>query len=196
MLFKRRVDPDLSERVRVMLWPRRGWRRSSQYMYKRILRLSGTPHVIALGCAAGIFASFTPYIGFHFIIGMLVAWAIGGNIIASAFGTFFGNPITFPFIWTTTYKVGMWAEGASAQKPRSIEELMNSIAGPVDLVRSAAELLPLLKPMTIGGVALGVPIALLCYFPARAAVDAYQRRRRNFLRARTPVGPDGAGHGS
>lgn len=191
MLLKRREKPQLKERVRVFLWPRRGWRRSTQYVVKRVLRLSGTPHVIALGCAAGVFASFTPFIGFHFIIGFLLAWAIGGNIIASAFGTFIGNPLTFPFIWASTYQLGLWLLGGkTAALP--LQKAMGKIEGPLALLNSINELLPLIKPMTLGGIVLGIPVAIMCYFPARMAIDTYQARRRVRLSRRLAARPDQA----
>ena len=68
MLFRRRKKADLLERARTFFWPRRSFLRSAQYFIKRVLRLSATPHAIAAGVAAGVFASFTPFLGFHFVI--------------------------------------------------------------------------------------------------------------------------------
>lgn len=88
MLFKRRREASVLEKIRVFLWPRRSWSRSVNYVMLRVNRLSGSAHTIALGCAAGIFVSFTPYLGFHFIIAATIAFIIGGNLLASALGTF------------------------------------------------------------------------------------------------------------
>src|SRR5690606_9209209 len=106
MLFRRRKPAHFGERLRVFLWPRRSFWRSAQYFAKRVLRLTATPHAIAAGIAAGTLASFTPYLGFHFIIAAAVAWVIRGNLIASALGTAVGNPLTFPFIWASTMAAG------------------------------------------------------------------------------------------
>ena len=56
------------------------------------------PHRIARGLAAGVFLSFTPLHGFHFIVAALVSLAIRGNVLAAFVGTFAGNPLTTPFI--------------------------------------------------------------------------------------------------
>ena len=40
----------------------------------------------------------------HLLIAALIAWIFGGNI-APAVGTG-GNPISFPFIWLTTFNLG------------------------------------------------------------------------------------------
>lgn len=191
MLFKRRDKPGLRERVRVALWPRRGWRRSTRYMAKRMVRLSGTPHMIALGCAAGVFASFTPFIGFHFLIGFTLAWIVGGNILASALGTFIGNPLTFPLIWAGTYQVGQWVVGGDGEKAAA--KILADIDGPLVLANSLGDLLPLIVPMCIGGLIIGVPIATILYFPVRAMVTAYQSRRRGRLEQRGAAGPESGG---
>ena len=106
MLFKRRKPAGWIEIFRISLWPRHSWRRSWQYVSKRILRLSASPQSVALGVCAGAFASFTPFVGLHFVLAFIIAWAIRGNIIASALGTFVGNPITFPIIWIVTHELG------------------------------------------------------------------------------------------
>ena len=105
-LFRRRKKKGLSRTVREFLWPRMGWRRMGRYYIVRIKRLPGTPYSIAAGFACGAAVSFTPFLGFHFIFGALLAWGIRGNIIASAIGTAIGNPWTFPFIWGGVYWLG------------------------------------------------------------------------------------------
>ena len=77
-----------SDRVLSWLWPRRGWKRAMDYVRHRVSRLSGSPHSVALGFAVGVFASFTPFMGFHFMIGFLARLLLRGSLIASAFGTF------------------------------------------------------------------------------------------------------------
>lgn len=192
MLFQRRQKPAFAERMRVMLWPRRGWRRSTQYVTKRILRLSGTPHAIALGFAAGVFVSFTPFVGLHFFGGFLLAWFLGGNLLASAFGTFIGNPLTFPVIWITTFNLGNWMLGEKGVKFHfdATKTLLNE---------SFDVLWPLIKPMALAGVPLGILAAIACYFPVRATIEAYhERRRRRLVEAVTRNGkargvPSGGG---
>ena len=49
MLFRRRNRPTRIERLRVAVWPRNSWARSTRYFGKRVLRLTATPHAIALG---------------------------------------------------------------------------------------------------------------------------------------------------
>ena len=184
MLFKRREPPSWLERLRIALWPRRSWRRSTQYIFNRISRLRGTPHTIAIGCAVGAFVSCTPYLGFHFIIAGLLAWILGGSIIASALGTFFGNPITFPLIWLSTFKSGCWLLGIkenfeATSLKLGFKKLWEGIGSfSLDIFIGAMETLwPFLKPMTVGAVPLGLIVGIGCYYFARKMVEAYQMRR-------------------
>ena len=165
--------------MRVIFWPTTGWTRSTKYLLKRMLRLSGTPHAIALGFAAGVFASFTPLVGFHFSIGFLVAWIAGGNLIASAFGTFIGNPVTFPLIWAGTYRFGNWILGVHPPvNDNNIDISAGLFAHSIDVV------LPLIKPMIVGSLPVGIVAAIVCYFPVRNMIAAYQKSRRARLGAK------------
>jgi uncharacterized protein (DUF2062 family) len=94
-----------------------GWRRLGLYLLKRLTRLSGTPQGIACGFACGAAISFTPFIGLHIALSMLLAWLLRGNLIAAAVGTVVGNPWTFPFIWLATYKVGQMLLGSAEAAP-------------------------------------------------------------------------------
>ena len=180
MLFRRRKPQHFLERVKAVFWPSRSHLRSAQYVAKRILRLSATPHAIAAGVAAGVFASFTPFLGFHFVVAAALAWVISGNLLASALGTAIGNPITFPFIWGATLALGrLITEG---QHPGDVV--------PLELSRTLMHLdfetlwEPLLKPMTVGAIPLGLAFAFGFYFVTRSAVATFQDQRRKRLAER------------
>ena len=181
MLFRRRKPADVWERLRTALWPRRSFGRSAQYIAKRVLRLTATPHAIAAGVAAGVFASFTPFVGFHILIAAIVAWVMAGNVIASAFGTAIGNPITFPFIWGATLQTGRFI----IHDPHMPGDEM--AVGIMLRYLEFAQLWDLvLKPMTVGSIPLGVGAALLFYLLTRSAAVTFhaQRRKRLAERAR------------
>jgi len=105
-IFGRRQKLTRLQRLGRLMWPRMGWRRLGKYYSFRVKRLPGTPYSIACGFACGAAVSFTPFIGFHFILGALIAWAMRGNILASAIGTAVGNPWTFAFIWPGIFWLG------------------------------------------------------------------------------------------
>ena len=106
MLFRRREAESCLERVRVHLWPRRSFSRSGRYVVYRLRRLSKSPHAVALGFAVGVFSALTPFLGTHMVMAALIAWIVGGSIVAAILGTFLGNPLTYPLLWYSTYEVG------------------------------------------------------------------------------------------
>ncbi|MCB1385744.1 MAG: DUF2062 domain-containing protein [Nitratireductor sp.] len=188
MLFQRRSPPDWREKLRVAVWPRRSWSRSLKYLAKRVLRLTASPHAIAAGIAAGVFASFTPYMGLHFIISFIVAYVIAGNMIAAASGTFIGNPITFPFIWAATYSTGNFilkGEITDGGPQHTLEAFAKTDwwhLGPRGVANLAASIWePVLKPMSVGAIPLGIGAGLIAYLITRWAAVAFQMSRRKML---------------
>jgi uncharacterized protein len=174
MLFRRRESQSLLARLRTAVWPRHSWSRSARYFGKRVLRLSGSPHAVAAGVAAGVFASFTPFIGLHFIVSFVFAFIVGGNMLAAAMGTFFGNPLTFPFIWASTYSLGNHILGQSTGV--ALHHIHFAL-----LHRSIDMLWPLILPMLVGAVPIGLPIAIAFYIVAFFAVRAFRDLRRERL---------------
>ena len=178
MLFRRRTPQNWLERLRIAVWPSNGWRRSFQYFSKRVLRLAGSPHAIALGFAAGVFASWTPFLGLHIMMGVALAFLFGGNFIAAALGTFVGNPFTFPFIWWSSFTLGNRLLEAPGDRIR-ISDVAEGLTH-----QPLANILPIIKPMTVGSLPLGIASAILAYVIVLYAVQAYQAARRHRLAAR------------
>lgn len=173
MLFKRRKQDSFWTRMRVYFWPRRNHARSSRYVWKRVLRIRATPHAIGLGFAFGVFASFTPFMGFHFILSFALAWLLRGSFIAAGLGTAVGNPITFPFIWAATLELGRCVLGRSVEAAAGAEGFLHTLkASGFKAVWD-----PYILPMIVGGVPLGLIAAALFYFPLRKATAAFQQRR-------------------
>lgn len=178
MLFKRRVSESFLERVRVHLWPRRSWNRSSRYVVYRLRRLSDTPHAVALGFAIGVFTAATPFLGTHMVMAVLLSWVIGGSVVAALLGTFIGNPLTYPLIWYSTYAVGnLMLRGKT---PKEAIDLSGGI-----FQSSFDKLWPILKPMTLGCLPVGLALAALSYVLVRPMVEAYKHRRRRQLQLRS-----------
>lgn len=191
MLFRRRTPPRVGEKFRVWIWPRRSWARSGLYVSKRIFRLTGSPHTVAAGVAAGVFASFTPFMGFHFLLAFALAYVLAGNLIAAALGTFVGNPLTFPFIWASTFSLGRTLLGETEKAKAPFHQLSK-------IMKDAGEALwqldftgfglalakiwgPLLKPMVVGGVPLGLCVAIVFYIVTRRLAVFFHAARQKKL---------------
>ena len=104
-MFKSR-NASVSQRLKHIIWPKKGFQRSFIYLKERISRMRASTHALSLGLACGAAASMTPFIGFHFLLAALLAFLFRANMFASALGTIIGNPWSFPFIWAANHFVG------------------------------------------------------------------------------------------
>ena len=190
LMFRRRKPLSIINQMRSILWPSRGFRRLFSYLFQRIIRLPGTPTSIAVGFASGVAASFTPFLGFHFIIGGALAMLFRGNVLASAIGTFFGNPWTFILIWLADYEIGVsviHSLGYGADlRVLSIEELgeamgrvmqFMSFSGTVAWADLAGDFEQVFTPMLIGGIVLGSVAWVVSFLLTLWAVKVWRSHR-------------------
>jgi uncharacterized protein len=198
-VFRRRHKPPILGRIREVLYPRRGWSRSFEYLGHRVKRLPDTPHRIALGFACGVFASFTPFFGLHFVLAAGLAWLIRGNVVAGLIGTAAGNPLTFPLIASVSLGLGrrILGYGVTGRDFGRVVDALTEGAGGlgrsllslVGLGESAWDkLVPLFTdivwPYFIGGLLPGLIAAIASYYLTRPLIGAYQSRRRTRMVAR------------
>jgi uncharacterized protein (DUF2062 family) len=177
MLFKRARRIGLGERLRLALWPRRSWGRSARYVFLRLKRLPSSPHRIAVGAAAGVFAVFTPFLGAQMILATVLAVVMRGSIVASFLASFVGNPLTYPIIWFTTYNLGNvllgdTATGQLVDLRARFEVFGDSIVSGSSraVINAFGTIWPILKPMAVGALPLGVLAASLSYIGIRRAI--------------------------
>ena len=193
-MFRRRKPLSVLKQLRAVIWPNRGFRRLFSYLFQRIIRLPGTPASIASGFASGVAASFTPFLGLHFILAGTLAMLFRGNVLASAIGTFFGNPWTFILIWLADYEVGLrvinsFSYGTDLEV-LSIDELV-AIMGNVmrflsftrniswaDLLRDIEQVF---MPILIGGTVLGAIAWVTSFLLTLWAVKGWRLHRAKRL---------------
>lgn len=181
MLFARRKKLSFFQRLRRSVMPERGWSRTLRYFGKRVLRISASPHAVGAGFAAGAAASMTPFIGFHFLLSFAFAFAVRGNMLAAALGTAIGNPLSFPLIWLTSFEVGNWtlAFFGESERERSVEELTRGL-----MHRSFADIWPMLKPMMVGAIPMGIVAFIVSYLLVAGATRGFQAARRERMTIR------------
>ena len=191
MIFKRRDKRLTFGRLKELLLPKKGWRRALDYFIHRVKRIPDTPHKIAVGIATGVFCSFTPFFGLHFFLAAFVAYIFKGNIVAALFGTFFGNPVTWPFIASFSVKLGQIILGypvtnfetfldhfveASDATIQGVKSLFGY--GESDWALLYGFFRELFLPYFIGGFVLGLIAALFTYFVFRPIIYAYKVTRK------------------
>lgn len=176
MIFKRRDKRDLWTAAKDLLAPRKGWRRGFVYIGKRVQRLPDTPHRIALGFACGALASFTPFFTLHLFVAGLLAYAVRANVIAAAFGTIVGNPISFWLIAAISMQLGNWITGSIGGEDKLADLTFTYVINhPFEFLSS------IFWPYLIGGLGPGVLCGAAFYYGLRPLVARFQNRRRQTL---------------
>jgi len=199
VVFKRRDRRSVLRITVDFLYPRGGWRRTFHYIKHRVRRLPDSPERIARGIAAGIFTTFTPLFGFHFILAVIIARIVRGNIVASLMATFFGNPLTYVPIGLVSLQVGHWLLGVeyieSNQRPflgrfadAWFEVKYNVLATFTDRTADWTEFHAFVDdvffPFMIGGILPGIVVATLFYYFSVPLIRAYQKRRRGVIKSK------------
>lgn len=193
MLFKSRRVETVAERFRLAVWPRRSWIRSLRYVVLRLQRLPSSPHKIALGCAAGVFAVFTPFLGLQLLLAGILSWVFRGSVVASFMASFVGNPLTYPAIWFATFNLGNVLLGGTASA-RLVDlrgkagDLGDGVVAlsPGAIATAAESLWPILKPMVVGSVPLGGLAAAATYVGVHRLISVSRASKRLRLSGAAP----------
>lgn len=215
LVFKRREKRPLQQVMVESIYPRGGWRRAAYYIKHRLQRLPDPPHRIARGIAAGVFTTFSPFYGVHFIIAAFIAKFIRGNILAALLATFFGNPLTYIPIGVISLKTGHFILGTEFDPETNKSLLFKFTDAAVDLWTNFVALFTdaeadwanlkqfydeVFFPYLIGGILPGLVFGIAAYYLTLPVITAYQKRRRaklkkklEALRLKAKSPADGAG---
>ena len=141
-------------------------KRASLFYFLKLTRVKDSIDKLAIGFACGSMVSFTPFIGFHFLLAVIFAYILRGNIVASLIGTFVGNPFTFPFIWIFIYKVGniFFKNDQNFSLELTFQSLFN-------------QGYDILIPMMIGSLIVSIPIWFISYFTVKFLMTTFKRRK-------------------
>lgn len=207
MVFKRRDRRSIAQIVSSLIYPKGGWARAFEYVKHRVRRLPDTPERISRGIWAGVFTSFTPFFGLHFVVAAAIARLMRGNILASLMATFFGNPLTYIPIALSALGTGHWmlglpfnaaTFGIGDDVPKDFcgigcrfREAMGDIGFNIKAAFTPERAdwhglqgfySEVFYPYMIGSIIPGVIAATVCYMIALPLIRAYQNRRRKLLR--------------
>lgn len=201
MVFKRRDRRPIWKVIADLLWPKGGWARAFHYVKHRVRRLPDPPHRIARGIFAGIFVTFSPFFGLHFLLAAMVAWVLRGNIIAALLSTFVGNPLTFVLIAASSLQTGYFLLGMgdthSPEMHRSLggkfvdagqdfKDNLIALFTDADADWTALQVFynEVWLPYLIGGLIPGIIAGIIGYYISLPVIQAYQKRRKGALKAK------------
>ena len=146
-------------------------RRIQQYnireIAQRVKKLEGDPHFISMGIAIGVFVSITPTMPFHTVIAVALAFMLRSSKAAAAIGVWFCNPISAPFFYLGSYKLGMFIFGNSAPFDVKYESVLELLKLGMDVTIA----------MIAGGIILGILPGFASYFIMRKFITTIQSRK-------------------
>jgi len=143
-------------------------RRFFSYYKFKLARLPASSYAISAGFACGSMVSFTPLIGFHFVLAVMFAYLLRANYIAALIGTIVGNPISFPFIWGLIYKVGAFI----VDKPE------DNLRPNINFEIIINQTYDIFIPMLVGGAVLAIPIWVTTYFITYSFVSSFKKAKQ------------------
>lgn len=199
MIFKRRDPKPALRAIAEFLWPRGGWKRAFHYVKHRMRRLPDSPERIGRGIWAGVFTSFSPLYGLHFVIAVVLARIMRGNYLASLMGTFFGNPLTYVPIGVTALQTGHWLLGTEMKEGEHRSFGGKFIDAGSDLWSNFLAMFTdatadwhglsvfwdeVFHPYLVGGIIPGIICASVSYYLCVPLIRAYQKRRKGLIKAK------------
>lgn len=143
-----------------------------------LLELMGraeAPERVAAAVALGVGVGFSPFMGFHFFVAILLAFLFRLNRFDAVLGSFAGNPWTLPPVYALGYRLGRAVLGyppadvAPLQWQRILHhDFWLSFRGPAFGPRMAS--------FIVGTTILAVAAGLVTYQLAGGVLKLYHRR--------------------
>jgi uncharacterized protein (DUF2062 family) len=147
---------------------RHHWMAPLRKAYYRFLKIRGNPREIALGFALGLFVGMSPFMGLHTAIAVPLAALLKWNKFSAALAVWISNPLSAPVIYGITYYTGARVlfiqNGYKLPLTFDLEALLYTL-------RSAPEIIGIL---TVGGIVVGLPLAVLGYYFALKTIVEYR----------------------
>lgn len=150
-------------------------RRRSVKLLLRLMRREESLERVAAAVAVGVGVGLSPFIGFHFILAIVLALLFRLNKLDTVLGSLVGNPWTLPAFFAVGYRVGraLLGYGAARVPPLQWQRILHedfwvAFRGP--------GFGPRLASFLVGTTLLATAVALATYLIARAALKLYHRR--------------------
>jgi uncharacterized protein (DUF2062 family) len=154
--------------------------RTVRYQWLRLVRLRGDPFILARGIAIGTFIGLTPTIPFHTILIIFFCAAGRGHLVAGLIVSLLvSNPLTIPFQYYVSWKVGTILTGSSLSWEH-VKHLMD-IARDANIFE-AVKLIYIdsfksMESVVLGGIVFSLPFAAASYFSALYLYIHRQKKR-------------------
>jgi hypothetical protein len=173
----------------------RRWRRR---LYRRIVRLQGTPITLARGMGIGVIIGCVMPPGTQIAAVVPLAVLLRANVATAIAGTFISNPATFAPLYAFNCHVGRLFLDMFEDQPditKQVEHFIHTVrhlvSGDAGMRAMLGCLIPIAKYWVSGGLIVGLASSVPSYYvtyllvmEVRKLRDLRHARRRDRLRAR------------
>ncbi|HUG52830.1 MAG TPA: DUF2062 domain-containing protein [Vicinamibacteria bacterium] len=140
--------------------------------FRRILQVligvPDTPHRTALAFGVGVVIAFSPFLGIHLAIALLVAFLFRLNRVAILLGTYLNNPWTLAPMYLAGTTLGCLLLGVSSD---GLDAIDWELRGGAFFAGLAATLRPYLWPFVLGNTVLGLAVGAAGYLVLRRVLE-------------------------
>ncbi len=149
-------------------------KRSVRRYLRELLLLKESPEQTARTFGFGVFISFSPFIGFHTVVALILLMFVKFNRLAFLAGVFSNTPWTIPPALTLGTAIGIFVLGSGTDLPELSAETVSSGQFWQGLT---AEGWNLLAPFIVGNFALSTVLALSGYTMLKWFLLRYRSRK-------------------
>ncbi len=141
-----------------------------------LLHTHDTPRRTAAAFAVGVFFGFSPFLGLHTILGLVVAFAFGLNRVAVLLGVYANLPWIVPGYYSVATLLGATLLGVDVP-PGLLKDLRESLADASwgEFRSLARSLTPLLWAFGLGSTIGAVGLAVVAYRACFVMIVAHRR---------------------
>jgi len=141
-----------------------------------LLHTHDTPQRTAAAFAVGVFFGFSPFLGLHTILGLVVAFAFGLNRVAVLLGVYSNLPWILPAYYSLVTLLGATLLGVDVP-PGLLKDLRESLSDASwgEFRTLARSLTPLLWAYGLGSIIGAVGLSVVAYRASLAMIVAHRR---------------------
>jgi uncharacterized protein (DUF2062 family) len=142
-----------------------------------LLHTHDTPERTALAYAVGVFFGFSPFLGLHTVLGLIVAFVFNLNRVAVLLGIYSNLPWILPAYYTLATMLGAGLLRVDIP-PGLMRELRSALDGVTwgEFRALAKALAPMLRAFALGSTIGAVALAVMAYRASLTMIVAHRRR--------------------
>jgi len=136
---------------------------------EKLIRIQAKPKSVSFGYSLGVFLGTTPFIGAKVFIALIITSLLKWNKTASVIGVYHINILTAPIFYGFSFLVGKWILGTS------VVFLFPETISFSAFYEAFFDSVMIFYSLLVGGVVLGLPMAIGAYFLSMAILRRNDR---------------------